>query len=34
VAGLIGGAGVALAVLQPTGPVEIAASMGRLLAVP
>ena len=32
VAGLIGGAGVALAVLQPDGPVEIAASMGVWIA--
>ena len=32
VAGLIGGAGVALAVLQPNGPVEIAASMGVWIA--
>ena len=32
VAGLIGGAGVALAVLQPNGPVEIAASMGVWVA--
>jgi signal transduction histidine kinase len=31
-AGLIGGAGVALAVLQPNGPVEIAASMGVWIA--
>ena len=32
VAGLIGGAGVVLAVLQPNGPVEIAASMGVWIA--
>jgi signal transduction histidine kinase len=32
VSGLIGGCGVALAVLQPTGPVEIAASMGVWIA--
>ena len=32
VSGLIGGAGVALAVLQPNGPVEIAASMGVWIA--
>ncbi len=32
VAGLIGGCGVALAVLQPNGPVEIAASMGVWIA--
>ena len=31
-AGLIGGCGVALAVLQPNGPVEIAASMGVWIA--
>ena len=30
--GLIGGCGVALAVLQPNGPVEIAASMGVWIA--
>ena len=40
VIGVIGGCGVALAVLQPHGPVEVAASLGvwiaavRLLAVP
>ena len=32
VSGLIGGCGVALAVLQPNGPVEIAASMGVWIA--